>query len=78
MNRDSLRSDWSAWKPRSRALGVFGPKRILFGTDSNTFPAGWRRDRYDEQRAALSAIGASVEIQAAIFAENARRLLARP
>jgi uncharacterized protein len=60
----------------ARALGVFGPQRILFGTDSNTFPAGWRRERYDEQQAALSAIGASADVQAAIFAENARRLLA--
>ncbi|MCC6406669.1 MAG: amidohydrolase [Planctomycetes bacterium] len=82
----SSSNSWLATQPAplalkdvfARALGVFGPKRILFGTDSNTFPAGWRRDRYDEQQAALSAIGASVEIQAAIFAENARRLLARP
>lgn len=80
----SSSNSWLATQPAplalkdvfARALGVFGPKRILFGTDSNTFPAGWRRDRYDEQQAALSAIGASVEIQAAIFAENARRLLA--
>ncbi|MCK6444909.1 MAG: amidohydrolase [Planctomycetes bacterium] len=81
----SSSNSWLATQPAplalkdvfARALGVFGPKRILFGTDSNTFPSGWRRDRYDEQQAALSAIGASVEVQAAIFAENARRLLAR-
>ncbi|MFN0244983.1 MAG: amidohydrolase family protein [Planctomycetota bacterium] len=58
-----------------RALGVFGASRILFGTDSNVFPAGWRKDRYDEQRAAVNAAGASAADQELIFAGNARRLL---
>lgn len=58
-----------------RALGVFGASRILFGTDSNTFPAGWRRDRYEEQVAAFHAAGASILDQEKIFAANARRLL---
>lgn len=58
-----------------RALDVFGPRRILFGTDSNVFPAGWRRDRYDEQRAILERIGASTADQERIFADNARELL---
>ena len=26
------------------ALTVFGPERILFGTDSSTFPRGWRHE----------------------------------
>ncbi len=59
----------------AHALEVFGAQRILFGTDSNTFPAGWRMDRFEEQRAALSACGASSADQELIFAGNARALL---
>lgn len=58
-----------------RALEVFGPERVLFGTDSNTFPAGWRKDRYEEQSAALEALGAPAADRDKIFAGNARRLL---
>jgi len=58
-----------------RALGVFGPERILFGTDSNTFPAGWRADRLAEQREALGAALASEADREKIFGGNARRLL---
>jgi len=58
-----------------RALEVFGPARVLFGTDSTTFPAGWQRARHEEQRAALAQIGASAADQELIFAGNARRLL---
>lgn len=60
-----------------RALAVFGAKRILFGTDSNTFPAGWRADRLAEQRRILSELGLSAPDQEAIFSGNARRLLGR-
>lgn len=59
----------------ARALDVFGPERILFGTDSNVFPAGWRRDRLEEQQAALTAAGADEVVQSMIFAGNAARLL---
>jgi uncharacterized protein len=58
-----------------RALGVFGPERILFGTDSNVFPGGWRADRLQEQRAALDSIGASAADVAAILGGNAARIL---
>jgi predicted TIM-barrel fold metal-dependent hydrolase len=58
-----------------RALEVFGPTRVLFGTDSTTFPAGWQHSRYAEQRAALAALGASAADQELVFAGNARRLL---
>jgi uncharacterized protein len=58
-----------------RALEVFGPERILFGTDSGVFPAGWKRERYDEQRVALAAAGATRAGQELVFAGNARRLL---
>lgn len=58
-----------------RALEVFGPSRVLFGTDSNTFPAGWRRDRWEEQHRVLTEIGASAADQELVFRGNARRLL---
>jgi predicted TIM-barrel fold metal-dependent hydrolase len=58
-----------------RALEVFGPARVLFGTDSTTFPAGWQRARYEEQHAALSQLGASAADQERIFTGNARALL---
>lgn len=60
----------------ARALGVFGPERILFGTDSGLFPAGWREERRREQLAALERAGASPEVREAILCGNARRLLA--
>jgi len=57
------------------ALRVFGAKRILFGKDSNTFPAGWRADRLAEQLAIVESLGVSPDDRAAIFGGNARRLL---
>jgi predicted TIM-barrel fold metal-dependent hydrolase len=59
----------------ARALDVLGHGRILFGTDSNTFPTGWRKDRFEEQHAALRALGVDVAAEEAIFGGNARRLL---
>jgi predicted TIM-barrel fold metal-dependent hydrolase len=61
-----------------RALEVFGPERILFGTDSNTFPAGWRAERRDQQLAALRDLSLAPGDIGSILAENARRLLAVP
>ncbi|MBM3991393.1 MAG: amidohydrolase, partial [Planctomycetes bacterium] len=60
----------------ARTLEVFGPERVLFGTDSNTFPAGWRRERYDEQRAIVESL--SPAALRPIFGANALRLLGRP
>ncbi len=59
----------------ARTLGVFGPRRILFGTDSGTFPAGFRADRLTEQRAVLEQLGLPEPDQAAILGENALRLI---
>ena len=58
-----------------RTLEVFGPERILFGTDSNTFPRGWRADRLADQQEALAAANASDSDREKIFGGNARRLL---
>ena len=40
-----------------QALGVAGPERVLFGTDSSFFPRGWNRAVYDAQVSALRAAG---------------------
>ncbi|MCZ6785963.1 MAG: amidohydrolase family protein [Planctomycetota bacterium] len=61
----------------ARALDVFGASRILFGTDSNVFPAGWRRDRLEDQKATLDGLGLPEAEQERIFAGNALRLLRR-
>jgi predicted TIM-barrel fold metal-dependent hydrolase len=58
-----------------RALAVFGPERILFGTDSSTFPRGWRRDLLLAQREALGACGVREEDRARILGMNAAQLL---
>jgi uncharacterized protein len=52
-----------------------GPDRILFGSDSTTFPRGWRSDVYETQRAALEAVNASATERDAIFGGNLRRLV---
>lgn len=62
----------------ARSLDVFGPERVLFGTDSNVFPAGWRKERYDQWRATTEELGLSDEDRARFFHENADALLAAP
>ena len=58
-----------------RTLGVFGPERILFGTDSSVFPRGWRHDILLSQREALGACGISDAERQLILGGNAARLL---
>ena len=58
------------------ALDVVGPDRLIFGTDSSFFPRGWQRVIYDQQRAALNAIGVTDTVQNRIFGENFARLFA--
>jgi predicted TIM-barrel fold metal-dependent hydrolase len=60
-----------------KTLDVFGPRRILFGTDSSTFPRGWRSPVLDQALAALAAIGASEEERSRILGENLREMLSR-
>ena len=59
----------------ARALDVFGPERILFGTDSSTFPRGWRTDIRDAQLAALESAGANADQVERIMGGNLARLL---
>lgn len=58
------------------ALDVVGPDRLIFGTDSSFFPRGWHKLIYDQQRAALNAIGVGEPVQKKIFGENFARLFA--
>jgi predicted TIM-barrel fold metal-dependent hydrolase len=53
------------------ALRVFGPDRILFGTDSSTFPRGWRKDVLEALLGALDAVGADAAVRRKILHDNA-------
>jgi len=85
----SSSNDWMATHPSTagesghltlatvfrRVLDVFGAERILFGTDSSTFPRGWRADIRDAQLAALEQAGAKGAPLDAIMGGNLARLL---
>ena len=58
-----------------RALDVFGVERILFGTDSNVFPHGWRSERYDAWQEIVSDLGLSDGDRNRLFHLNADALL---
>ena len=58
-----------------QALGVAGPGRLLFGTDSSFYPRGWHRAVFEEQAALLYDLGVSVDDARAIFGGNLTRLL---
>jgi predicted TIM-barrel fold metal-dependent hydrolase len=60
-----------------KALQVFGPQRILFGTDSNVFPRGWRQDIFRQQLDILHDLHVSPEAAAQILGGNIARLLER-
>jgi hypothetical protein len=56
---------------------VVGSGRLLFGSDSNVFPRGFRHDVLDAQLAVFRDAGVPPEDQARIFGGNLMRLLAR-
>ena len=56
------------------ALGVVGPSRLLFGTDSSFFPRGWQAGIYAEQQRILDAVGVPAADRDAIFGGNFDRL----
>ncbi len=58
-----------------QALDVVGSQRLLFGSDSNVFPRGSRRDVLDSQIAAFRELGISPAGQDQIFGGNLMRLL---
>ena len=56
---------------------MVGPSRLLFGTDSSFFPRGWQKAIFDEQRAVLTDLGVSAEVQALVFGGNFDRVFRR-
>jgi uncharacterized protein len=60
-----------------RALAVAGPNRLIFGSDSSSFPRGWRRVIYGAQRTILDEIGTEPDTIDKIFAGNFERLFPR-
>ena len=62
----------------ARALDVYGPKRILFGTDSSVFPRGWRKDIFEEQVGILGKLGVTTDEAAGVLGENLSRLVSFP
>jgi uncharacterized protein len=57
-----------------QALGVTGPERLLFGTDSSFFPRGWQRSIHDAQRQIWRDLGVSDTDRARIMGGNFDRL----
>lgn len=58
-----------------KTLQVFGPHRILFGTDSNVFPRGWRQDIFQQQVEILRELNTTRESVELILGGNIVRLL---
>jgi uncharacterized protein len=58
-----------------KTLQVFGPRRILFGTDSNVFPRGWRQDIFRQQVEILYNLNTPPEAAELIFGGNIARLV---
>lgn len=61
-----------------RALDVFGPRRILFGSDSSFFPRGWNADILKTQLPVLEQLGCAPADAAAILGGNLERLAGAP
>jgi len=57
-----------------KTIEVLGPARMLFGSDSDFFPRGWRQPILQEQRGIMDRLGLSHHAKAAILSENAKTL----
>lgn len=57
-------------------LQVYGPQRVLFGTDSSWFPRGWNAEIFRTQVQILETIGVGEPDARAILGENLERLVA--
>ncbi|KYK31670.1 MAG: hypothetical protein AYK19_16500 [Theionarchaea archaeon DG-70-1] len=58
-----------------KCLNVLGADRLIFGTDSNFFPRGYRYTILEEQMAILNSLAVKEEDKANIFGGNIARLL---
>jgi predicted TIM-barrel fold metal-dependent hydrolase len=59
----------------SKAIEVFGAKRLLFGSDSSFFPRGWNRPILEQQMAVLNELGVGGPERAAILGQNLAHLM---
>jgi hypothetical protein len=82
----SSSNSWLAYLPSQldlktvfeKALQVFGPRRILFGTDSNVFPRGWRQDIFRQQVEILQSLRLSQADAGLLLGGNIARVLGSP
>jgi hypothetical protein len=58
-----------------RTLDVFGPRRVLFGSDSSWFPRGWNAEIFERQEEILAELGVGAADAAAILGGNLERLV---
>jgi len=58
-----------------RALGVTGPRRLLFGSDSSFFPRGWNYEIFETQTRALLSLGIANDDARMILGGNLQRIL---
>jgi uncharacterized protein len=79
----SSSNTWLTYMPSSldlktvfeKILQVFGPRRILFGTDSNVFPRGWRQDIFRQQMEILQGLAIPPDTAEAMLGGNIARVL---
>ncbi|MEK7484637.1 MAG: amidohydrolase family protein [Planctomycetota bacterium] len=57
-----------------QALQCFGEQRILFGTDSSTFPRGWNFAIYETQLRILEKLCPKIQDREAILGKNTKHL----
>jgi len=58
-----------------KAIGILGPRRLLFGTDSSFFPRGWNRPVFEQQAKAMEEAGIGETDRQAILGGNLESLL---
>jgi len=58
-----------------RTLEIYGPRRLLFGSDSSFFPRGWNAAVLEVQMKILEELGVTAEDARAILGGNLQRLL---
>ena len=78
----SSSNSWTKYHPESlnlaeafrRTLGIVGPTRVLFGTDSSFFPRGWHAKIFERQTEVLQQLGTSEADARQILGRNLTRL----
>ena len=60
-----------------KSLEIYGPKRLLFGSDSSFFPRGWNRVVLDAQVQILRDLEVDADAAQAILGGNLKRLMGK-